>query len=335
MSQLLKVAPSPHVHHPENTSRIMWTVVLALLPALAWSIWVFGWQALRVSLEGVLFCALVEWAIQKFMFRKPATLQDGSAVLTGLLLAFNVPSGLPGWQLMAGAAVAIGVGKMAFGGLGRNPFNPALVGRAFMLASFPVSMTTWPIPFSNAWSLVDAKTAATPLGLLKEGLKKGEAMDAIQKTLPSHMDLFLGQVGGCIGEISVVALLLGGLWLLWKGIITWRIPVFYLLGLVLFTGPFWLSDSQHFADPLFHLLSGGVMLGAWFMATDMVTSPMSNRGQIIFALAGGVICGAIRLFGAYTEGCSYSILIMNAFVPLLDRAFKPRSFAPRQVTHEQ
>jgi electron transport complex protein RnfD len=226
--------------------------------------------------------------------------------------------------LLAGSVVAIGVAKMAFGGLGKNPFNPALVGRAFMLASFPVEMTSWPVPLTNAWSLgADAVTSATPLGILAE---KGPA------DLPGYMDLFLGKVGGCIGEVSALAILIGGLYMIYKKIITWHIPVFYLLSLAGFSGVLYLIDASKYADPLFHILAGGAMLGAWFMATDMVTSPMSIKGQIIFAVGGGILCGAIRIFGSYPEGCSYSILIMNAFVPLIDKYAKPKRFG-REVNY--
>lgn len=295
----------------------MWGVVIALGPALLASVYFYGLHAVRVTALSVLFCIGAEYVLQKFVLKQKVTALDGSAAITGLLLAFNVPSGVPWWQLLAGSVVAIGVGKMAFGGLGKNPFNPALVGRAFMLASFPVHMTTWPEPLTNLWSMgADAVTQATPLGVLAES---GAA------NLPGYMDLFLGKVGGCIGEVSALAILLGGIFMLWRKIITWHIPVFYLLSLGAFSGVLWLVDSAKYADPLFHIPAGGAMLGA-FMATDMVTSPMSVKGQIIFAIGGGILCGAIRIFGSYPEGCSYSILIMNAFVPLIDKYVKPKRF---------
>ncbi len=317
MSRLV-VSLSPHEKGTESVNKIMWGVVIALMPALLASVYYYGFNAIRVVLLAMIFCIGAEYIIQKFITKQEVTAFDGSAAITGLLLAFNVPSNVPAWQLLAGSFVAIGVAKMAFGGLGKNPFNPALVGRAFMLASFPVEMTTWPVPLEKIWSFgADAVTSATPLGLLAE---KGTA------DLPGYMDLFIGQVGGCIGEVSAIAILLGGIYMLVKKIITWHIPVFYLLSLFAFTGILYLIDSSKYADPLFHILAGGAMLGAWFMATDMVTSPMSVKGQIIFAVFGGVLCGAIRVFGAYPEGCSYSILIMNAFVPLIDKYVKPKRF---------
>jgi electron transport complex protein RnfD len=259
---------------------------------------------------------------------------DGSAAITGILLAFNVPSSIPIWEVVLGAVFAIAIGKMVFGGLGRNPFNPALLGRAFMLVSFPVDMTTWPIPVTTQWlwdmgKAVDGTTAATPLGYLKEGVKMGESVTSLVAASPERFDyfnLFIGNVGGCIGEASAFAILLGGIYLLYKKIITWHIPVFYLGGLALITGVLWAMDPTKYADPLFHILAGGAMLGAWFMATDMVTSPMTVKGQIVFALCGGLLCGLIRIFGGYPEGCSYSILIMNAFVPLIDKYIKPTRF---------
>jgi electron transport complex protein RnfD len=325
-SNRLVVSLSPHQKGDLEVEKIMWGVVIALAPAFLGSVYFFGFQAIRVVVLSLVFCIGSEYLIQKFMLKQKVTAFDGSAAITGLLLAFNVPGGVPWWQLLAGSVVAIGVAKMAFGGLGKNPFNPALVGRAFMLASFPVEMTTWPVPLQKIWTLgADAVTSATPLGILAE---KGPA------DLPSYLDLFLGKTGGCIGEISALAILIGGIFMLYKKIITWHIPVFYLLSLAGFTGLLWLIDSSKYADPLFHLLAGGAMLGAWFMATDMVTSPMSVKGQIIFAVAGGILCGAIRVFGSYPEGCSYSILIMNAFVPLIDKYVKPKRFG-KEVNYGQ
>ncbi len=317
MGGKLKVSLSPHEKGELSVEKVMWGVVVALIPSFGMSVYYFGFDAIKVVLLAVIFCVSIEFIIQKFILKSEVTVVDGSAVITGILLAFNVPSNIPWWQLLAGSIIAIGVSKMAFGGLGKNPFNPALVGRAFMLASFPVEMTTWPVPFSNIWNFgTDAVTSATPLGKLAEG-----GLDKI-----NYVDLFIGKTGGALGEISVAAILIGGIYLLFKRIITWHIPVFYLLSLVAVTGMLWLIDPSKYADPLFHLLAGGAMLGAWFMATDMVTSPMSAKGQIIFAVAGGLLCGAIRIFGSYPEGCSYSILIMNAFVPLIDKYSKPKRF---------
>ncbi|MCP5104478.1 MAG: RnfABCDGE type electron transport complex subunit D [bacterium] len=324
MSDRLLISLSPHEKGDENVEKIMWGVVIALAPAFLASVYFYGLHAVRVVVLAVLFCIGIEYVAQKFILKIKVTAFDGSAAITGLLLAFNVPSSIPWWQLLVGSAAAIGIAKMAFGGLGKNPFNPALVGRAFMLASFPVQMTTWPVPLKNLWSLgADAVTSATPLGVLAD---KGPA------DLPGYMDLFLGSIGGCIGEISALAILIGGIYMIVRKVITWHIPVFYLLSLAGFSGVLWLVDPSKYADPLFHLLAGGAMLGAWFMATDMVTSPMSVKGQIIFAVCGGILCGAIRLFGSYPEGCSYSILIMNAFVPLIDKFAKPKRFG-REVNY--
>lgn len=327
MSERLTISLSPHQKGDQSVEKVMWGVVIALIPAFLASVYFFGIHAVKVVVLALVFCMGSEYVIQRFMLKTKVTVFDGSAAITALLLAFNVPSSVPWWQLLAGCLVAIGVAKMAFGGLGSNPFNPALVGRAFMLASFPVQMTLWPVPLTNAWSLgVDAVTAATPLGIVKEGFRAGKPFVDMAGDLPSYMDMFVGKLGGCIGEVSALAILIGGIYMLARKIITWHIPIFYLLSLAGFTGIFWLVDSAKYADPVFHLLAGGAMLGAWFMATDMVTSPMSVKGQIIFAVFGGILCGAIRIFGSYPEGCSYSILIMNAFVPLIDKYAKPGRF---------
>jgi electron transport complex protein RnfD len=318
---------SPHEKGDLEVEKIMWAVVFALAPAFLASVYYYGLNALRVVIYAMIFCIGTEYLIQKFIFKGKVTAFDGSAAVTGLLLAFNVPSTIPWWQLLAGSVVAIGVAKMAFGGIGKNPFNPALVGRAFMLASFPVQMTLWPQPLQKIWSFsADAVTTATPLGILKEGVKAGKTVNELSGNFPGYLDMFIGNIGGCIGEVSVLAILIGGLFLVYKKIISWHIPIFYLLTLAGFCGVFWLIDPSKYANPLFHILTGGAMLGAWFMATDMVTSPMSIKGQIVFAIGGGILCGAIRLFGSYPEGCSYSILIMNAFVPLIDKYIKPRRF---------
>jgi electron transport complex protein RnfD len=319
MNQKLTISLSPHIKNNESVSKIMWGVVIALMPALVVSVYFFGISALKVVVLGMAFCIGLEFVIQKFITKGKITAFDGSAAITGLLLAFNVPSSIPWWQLFAGSVLAIAVAKFTFGGLGKNPFNPALIGRAFMLASFPVHMTSWPKPLESLWSFTDAATSATPLGILAE--KGAAAAGHI-----SVLDLFIGKVGGSIGEISAAAILLGGVYMLYKKIITWHIPVIYLASLAGFTGIFWLVNPEKFANPIFHIFAGGAMLGAWFMATDMVTSPMTVKGQIIFAVAGGILCGVIRLYGSYPEGCSYSILIMNAFVPLIDKVTTPKRF---------
>jgi len=329
MSNRPVVSLSPHEKGELEVEKIMWSVVIALAPVFLASLYFYGLNALRVVVLSLVFCIGSEFLIQKFISKEKVTAFDGSAAITGLLLAFNVPSGIPWWQLLVGSAAAIGVAKMAFGGLGKNPFNPALVGRAFMLASFPVEMTTWPVPLQNLWTLsADAVTSATPLGILKESVRAGKTVTELTTSgdLPGYLDLFIGHIGGCIGEISALAILIGGIFMLYKKAVSWHIPIVYLLSLAAFTAVFWFMNPAKYADPLFHILSGGAMLGAWFMATDMVTSPMSVKGQVLFALGGGILCGAIRLFGSYPEGCSYSILIMNAFVPLIDKYAKPKRF---------
>ncbi len=322
----LTVSLSPHEKAPYTVSKVMWTVMLALLPAFISSVYFFGIRAFAVIAVAVGTSILTEYVVQKFMLKTEVTAFDGSAAVTGLLLAFNLPSSLPIWQVVIGSVFAIGVGKMAFGGLGKNPFNPALVGRAFLLMSFPVDMTTWPKPIVNAMKWVDAETAATPLGVLKEGLKNGDTMTEVMHKLPDYFNLLIGNIGGSLGETSAIAILIGAIFLLYRKIITWHIPVFYLGTLFTLTGIFWLIDPTHHADPVFHVLAGGVMLGAFFMATDMVTTPMTVKGQIIFAIGGGLLAGLIRMFGAYPEGCMFSILIMNALVPLIDKFAKPKRF---------
>ncbi len=330
MTDRLVVSLSPHEKGDLDVNKIMWTVAIALVPAFLASVYYYGLHALRVIGFALVFCIGIEYLIQKFITKEKIAAFDGSAAITGLLLAFNMPGTIPWWQLLAGSVMAIGVAKMAFGGLGNNPFNPALVGRAFMLASFPVHMTTWQQPLEKVWSLsADAVTSATPLGILKEGVRQGKSVTELADKLPGYFDMFIGNIGGCIGEVSTVAILIGGIFMIYKKIISWHIPLFYLLSLAGFSGVFWLLDSSRYADPLFHILTGGAMLGAWFMATDLVTSPMSVKGQIVFAVGGGILCGAIRLFGSYPEGCSYSILIMNAFVPLIDKYIKPRRFGKK------
>jgi len=253
-------------------------------------------------------------------------------VVTGLLLAFNVPSNLPVYIIIIGAIVSIGVAKMTFGGIGNNPFNPALVGRVFLLISFPVQMTSWPLPQGFNTGYADAVTGATPLAIMGEGIKNGEAVSALMEKVPTHMQLFYGYMGGSLGEIAAVALILGGIYLVWRKIITWHIPVTILLTVTAFTGILWGVDPTKYADPLFHLLTGGLMLGAIFMATDYVTSPMTAKGMVIYGIGIGVITVLIRVWGAYPEGVSFAILIMNAFVPLLNKYIKPKRFG-KEVKH--
>ena len=317
MNKLI-VSLSPHVHGGDSVQRNMYGVCIALVPALLASLWFFGLGAAIVLATSVLACVLFEWAIAKFLLKSHrCTICDGSAVLTGLLLGFNLPSNLPLWIIVIGALVAIGVGKMTFGGLGCNPFNPALVGRVFLLISFPVQMTSWPVPGQLTELGTDAVTGATPLAELAAG-----NLDAI----PSATDLLLGNTGGSLGEVSALCLLLGLAFMLWRKIITWHIPVSILGTVAVFTAILWGVDSNQFANPLFHLLTGGMMLGACYMATDYVTSPMTHKGQIIYGICIGLLTVVIRLWGAYPEGMSFAILIMNAFTPLINNYCKPKRF---------
>ncbi|MBL7857361.1 MAG: RnfABCDGE type electron transport complex subunit D [Cyclobacteriaceae bacterium] len=318
--QLLAVSPSPHIHTELTVPQIMKGVIIAMLPAFALSIYNFGITSLYVTVLSVSFCVAAEYLITRYLLKKSASIQDGSAIITGMLLAFNVPSNLPWYIILIGSLVSIGIGKMSFGGLGNNPFNPALVGRVFLLLSFPVQMTSWPV--AKATLSFDAVTSATPLGLLKEGIRAGDSMDTIMQTMPTYSDFFFGFQSGSLGEMSACALLLGLGYMLYRKIITWHIPVTMLATVLIMTGIFWLIDPNRFANPLFHVLTGGVMLGAVFMATDYVTSPVSHRGMIVFALGIGVLTVLIRLFGSYPEGVSFAILIMNAFVPMINTYIK-------------
>lgn len=279
-------------------------------------------------LTSIISCLLIEFLIQKFILKVPVTVSDGSALVTGILLAFNVPSNLPLIIVFIGAIVSIGIGKMTFGGLGKNIFNPALVGRVVLLISFPVQMTSWPKPIESARQLTDAITGPTPLAIMKEGLAKGESVSHILSAngMENYLNFATGQMGGSIGEISAIAILLGALIMLFRKIITWHIPVAYLGSAAIFSGILWAVNPDAFVDPIFHILTGGMMLGVFFMATDMVTSPMSSLGQIVFGVGCGVLTILIRVFGAYPEGVSFAILIMNAFVPLINNAFKPKRF---------
>lgn len=287
----------------------------------------FGVGSAIVCASSVAACVFFEWAITKYMLKRQPTITDGSAILTGLLLGFNLPSNIPVWIVIIGALVAIGVGKMTFGGLGCNPFNPALVGRCFLLASFPVQMTSWPIAGQVA-SYVDAQTGATPLSIMKAAIKSGDA--SVLDKLPDSLSLLLGDPGlnngaGAIGEVCALALLIGLAYMLWKKIITWHIPVSILATVFVFSGLLHLANPVY-ANPVATLLSGGLMLGAIFMATDYVTSPMTHKGQIIYGVAIGFLTVVIRNWGAYPEGMSFAILIMNAFTPLINTYVKPKRF---------
>ena len=322
--KLLNVSGSPHVHSDESTKKIMWQVNLALVPALIVAVAFFGLNALLISIISVASCILFQWLIEKFLLKTESTICDGSAVVTGLLLAFNVPATREMiFLVIIAALVAIGIGKMAFGGLGKNPFNPALVGRVFMLISFPVQMTTWPKPGENLFSMLsvpttDATTGATPLGLIKE--------NGVQAA-GEVWNYFLGNIGGSLGEVSALAILIGAIFLLCRRIISWHIPVSFIGTAFIFSGILWLCDKTAFIDPVTTILTGGIMLGACFMATDMVTSPMTKTGQLIFGCGCGLLTIIIRNWGNYPEGVSFAILLMNAVTPLLNRWCKPKRFA--------
>lgn len=323
MSNLFTVSPSPHVHSAESTQKIMYRVVYAMIPALLWSVFVFGLDALWVTLIAVTACLAFEYVIQKYLLKITPSVTDGSALITGILLAFNVPANLPWWIIVIGALAAVGIGKLSFGGLGSNVFNPALVGRVFLLISFPVQMTSWPVAAGNE---VDGLTAATPLGIIKEGLSSGTPVSQLTSELPSASGMLLGNMSGSLGEISALLLILGGLYMLYKRVITWHIPVSVIGTVAAVAAIFWLIDPQTYVNPVYHILTGGLMLGAIFMATDMVTSPMTTKGQLIFGAGIGIITISIRLFGAYPEGISFAILIMNAFTPLINTYVKPKRF---------
>ena len=321
MNKLI-VSLSPHVHSGDSISRNMYLVIIALVPALLCSFLAFGIGAIITTAISVASCVFFEWAINKFcMKNKNCTVCDGSAILTGLLLAFNLPSNIAPWIIVIGAFFAIGVVKMTFGGLGCNLFNPALAGRAFLLISFPVAMTTWPVPGQGFGTYLDAKTGATPLALMQEMFKSGDLTK-----LPEVEDMLLGNTGGCLGEVCALAILLGDIFLLWKKVIAWHIPVSIICTVFVISGLLWIINPVIFSNPVAEILSGGLMLGAVFMATDYVTSPMSAKGQLVFGVAIGFLTIIIRIFGAYPEGMSFAILIMNAFVPLINSKFKPTRF---------
>lgn len=311
---------SPHFKDEDSVPKIMYAVIASLAPAVAASLYFFRFKALALLLSCTAACLVTE-ALFLWLRKKPLhSLRDGSAVITGILLAMTLPPSLSLELAIIGAVVAIALGKQVFGGLGYNIFNPALVGRAFLQTAFPVAMTTWIPP---AALKIQTATFATPLGNLR-------FQDAIAEgTLTPLKDLFIGNVGGCLGETSALALILGGLFLLSRRVIDWRIPLGILLSLTAFTGAFWLANPEKYASPLFHILAGGLLIGAFFMATDMVTSPITPLGTWIYALGIGIVIGLIRLFGGFAEGMMYSILFMNAFVPLLNRYTRPRILGER------
>jgi len=332
MSNQLNISPSPHIHGKETTEKLMYGVVIALIPAFIASVYFFGTGALIVTATSVISCIAFEYLIQRFILKKPVSITDGSALVTGLLLALNLPSNIPVLMIVTGSLVAIGIAKMTFGGLGNNPFNPALVGRVFMLISFPVQMTTWPVPSGFKTGYIDAATGATPLAIIKEGLKNGESLSQLMEKVPTTINMILGNMGGSIGEVSALALLIGFVYMIYKKIITWHIPVSVIGSLAVFTSILWIIDPVSNAGPGFHILSGGLLLGAIFMATDYVTSPMNPKAMIIYGCGIGLLTAIIRIWGAYPEGVSFAILIMNAFVPLMNAYIKPGRFG-EEVKH--
>ena len=320
------VSLSPHAHGTDSVERNMYGVVIALLPALLVSFFYFGIGSAIVCATSVAACVFFEWAINKYLMKNSrTTVCDGSAVVTGLLLGFNLPSNLPVWIIILGALVAVGIGKMTFGGLGSNLFNPALVGRCFLLVSFPAQMTSWP-QAGQLTSYLDAETGATPMSVMKWAIKSGDP--SVLQQLPDSWHLFIGHTvegAGSLGEVCALALLLGLAFMLWRKIITWHTPVSIILTVFVLSGLLHLS-SPVYADPFAVIFSGGLMLGAIFMATDYVTSPMCSRGQLVYGVGIGVLTVVIRNWGAYPEGMSFAILIMNAFTPLINTYIKPKRF---------
>lgn len=323
MANKFFVSPSPHVHSDYSTVRLMGDVVIALLPALMVSVRVFGWNVLAITAVSIASCVLLEFLVQKYLVKGPVTVNNLSAVVTGLLLAMNLPANIPLWIVVVGAVVAICVAKMPFGGLGKNIFNPALAARVFLLIAYPVQMTSFPAPTINGF--VDAYSGATPLGAAKGGLVDFASFDVA--------GMFTGAMGGSFGEISALALLLGFAYLLMRKVITWHIPVAVLGTMALFASAYagihFEAANMHILFPLFHVLAGGALLGAIFMATDYVTSPMTTKGMVIYGIGIGLITMCIRLWGAYPEGMSFAILIMNSVVPLINKYVKPKRFGAR------
>ena len=315
----LLISSSPHFVTTGSVPQIMWSVVAALVPATAMAIYYFGYPAMILILACIFSALLTEMILNKVK-GEPFTIGDGSAAITGLLLALTLPPSLPLSAAVLGSVFSIGVGKQVFGGLGNNIFNPALLGRAFLQASFPVAMTTWTFPQTAKYAVIDAVTTATPLGTFK-----------FEKIMTDYGDLLTGNIGGSLGETSAIAVLIGGLFLLVRKYADWRIPVSYMGTVFVIGGVFWFIAPQTYPDPVFHLLAGGLMLGAFFMATDMVTSPITPLGSWIFGIGAGVILVVIRLFGGVPEGVMYSILLMNAFTPIINRKTRPKFFGEVQA----
>ena len=318
MQTRLFASPSPHIHGGEKTQHIMGDVALALVPALAVSTYVLGWRVLLITAISIASCVLFEYLIQRFMLKGRTTIGDLSAVDTGLLLAFNLPAGIPWWIVVIGALVAIGIGKMTFGGLGCNPFNPALTGRIFLLVAYPVQMTDW------TTGIPDTVSGSTMLANVKAGAISLDEVD--------YVSLLSGHMNGSIGEIGALALILGGVFLLWRRVITWHIPTAVLGTMAIFALCVAIPDggAMLWQMPLFHILAGGALLGAIFMATDYATSPMTHKGMIIYGVGIGLLTMIIRLWGAYPEGMSFAIFIMNAVTPLINKYCRPKRFGTKK-----
>lgn len=317
MATRIFAAPSPHIHGGESTRRIMGDVVLALLPALAVSTYILGLRVLFITAVAVLSCVAFEYLINRLFLKRKSTIGDLSAVVTGVLLAFNLPAGIPWWIVVIGALVAIGIGKMTFGGLGCNPFNPALTGRIFLLIAYPVQMTDW------TTGVPDALSGSTLLANVKYNSSLLSEVDFLQM-LGGHMN-------GSMGEIGALALILGGIYLLWRRVISWHIPVAVLGTMAIFAACVGLGMGGAFVYqmPLFHILAGGALLGAIYMATDYSTSPMTHKGMIIYGVGIGLLTMIIRLWGAYPEGMSFAIFIMNAATPLINKYCRPKRFGTK------
>ena len=323
MATKIFAAPSPHIHGGETTRRIMGDVVLALIPALAVSCYILGLRVLLITAVAVAGCVVFEYLIQRFLLKGRTTIGDLSAVVTGVILAFNLPLGIPLWIVLIGALVAIGVGKMTFGGLGCNPFNPALTGRIFLLIAYPVQMTDWTTGVPEKMLDADTLTGSTMLADVKAGLYSVSEVDFFQ--------MFGGHMNGSMGEIGSFALILGGLYLLWRRVITWHIPVAILGTMALFAAIVGLEQGGDiiWQMPLFHILAGGALLGSIFMATDYSTSPMTHKGMVIYGVGIGLLTMIIRLWGAYPEGMSFAIFIMNAATPLINKYCRPKRFGTK------
>ena len=319
------VSPNPHIHAKESTSTLMRDVVIALLPAVIVSVVFYGLGELVVLGVSVASCVLLEYLITRYMLKKPSTICDWSAAVTGLLLAMNLPASTPWWVVVMGAVFAIGVAKLTFGGLGQNVFNPAIAGRVFLLVSYPTYMTSWAMP--QGLFGADAVSGATPLGVIKEGLMQGASVPQLMAENGwSYGSMLFANIGGSAGEISAIALLAGFVYLLVRGVIKPYITLSIWATVFVFSGLMWLINPAQFTDPIFNLLTGGMILGSCFMATDYVTSPMSNKGGILFGFGIGLIAMLIRYFGSYPEGVSFAILIMNMCVPLINRAFHQKKY---------